>query len=211
MIIQVFPAGPVETNAILIGCLKTRKAVIIDFPQHSVEVLDQALKEQGLTLQMLLLTHSHWDHIADAAEAKRRWNVPLYIHAEDAENLEHPGADQLPMLFSIEGVKADGFLKEGDHLSVGELEIEVIHTPGHTPGCVCFWFKNEKVLISGDTLFKGTIGRVNFPTSQQKLMWGSLKKLAQLPQETRVIPGHGEATTIGAEAWIERAQKIFEG
>ncbi len=210
MIIQVFPAGPYATNAVLLGCQKTRLAVIIDFPRDSVEMLDQALNKQGLTLQMMLLTHSHWDHIADAAEAKRRWNVPLYVHEEDAANLESPGADGLPLMFPIEGVKADHFLKDGQQLEVGQLKIEVIHTPGHTPGGVCFWLKENELLISGDTLFKGTMGNLSFPTSRPKLMWDSLKKLALLPAETRVLPGHGEETSIGAERWMAQAQKIFE-
>jgi glyoxylase-like metal-dependent hydrolase (beta-lactamase superfamily II) len=83
-------------------------------------------------------------------------------------------------------------------MRVGEVEFQVIHTPGHTPGCVCFWFPKEDLLVSGDTLFQGSIGRLDLPTARPKLMWGSLQKLAQLPANTRVIPGHGQETTIGA-------------
>jgi glyoxylase-like metal-dependent hydrolase (beta-lactamase superfamily II) len=106
-------------------------------------------------------------------------------------------------------VKADGFLIEGQKLTVGDLDIEVIHTPGHTPGGVCFYLPKEKVLISGDTLFRGTIGNLNFPTSRPDLMWGSLKKLAALPADTKVYPGHGGSTTIGAEKWIGHAKERF--
>ena len=202
--IRVFPAGPIQTNAVLIGCPKTRLAVIIDLPQGSVAPISQVIEKQGFTLQNVLFTHSHWDHIADAAEAKKKWGVPFEIHEEDAPNLEHPGVDQLPLLFPIEGVKADDLFKDGEFIKVGEVKIKVIHTPGHTPGCVCFWLENEKILISGDTLFKGAIGNLQLPTSRLHLMRQSLKKLAVLPEETRVIPGHGKETTIGAELQILR-------
>jgi hydroxyacylglutathione hydrolase len=199
LIRQVFAAGPLQTNAVLIGCPKSRLAVVIDLPQGCVESISQLAEKHNLTIQKVLFTHSHWDHIADAAEAKKRWKVPFWIHREDAQNLEKPGSDGLPLIFPIEGVKPDHFLEEGQVLEVGELKIKVIHTPGHTPGCVCFWLEKEKVLISGDTLFKGAIGNLSLPTSRLHLMRSSLKKLSLLPNETKVVPGHGKETTIGAE------------
>lgn len=210
-IIEIFSIGPFETNAIVLGCPRTKRAAIIDLPAESVPILSKVLDQYQFTLEMLLITHSHWDHIADAANAKKMWNVPLYIHPEDAPNLENPGADQLPLLFPIEGVKADRFLSDGQELRLGDLLIAVIHTPGHTPGGVCFWLRQEKILISGDTLFKGTIGNLSFPTARPNLMWESLRKLASLPPETKVFPGHGEETTIGAEQWIIDAEKYFQG
>jgi glyoxylase-like metal-dependent hydrolase (beta-lactamase superfamily II) len=209
VIIKVFTTGPVETNSVLVGCEKTRQAAIVDVPFESAGVLIAALKKDSLTPKMILLTHSHWDHLADAAKLKKLLNVPVYVHAEDAGNLEKPGSDRLPLFFSIEGVKADHFLTEGQIIPLGDLKIEVIHTPGHTPGGVCFWLREEKILISGDTLFKGTIGNISFPTARPALMWESLKKLAQLPPETRVIPGHGPETTIQAEEWIKHAKERF--
>lgn len=204
MFVKIFSLGPVETNAILIGCPKTKRAVVIDVPFESTPILLEAIHKNSLTVEMILLTHSHWDHTADVAKLKKQLGVPLYVHREDAGNVESPGSDGLPLFFPIEGVKPDGFLSEGQKLAVGALEIIVIHTPGHTPGGVCFWIPEEKVLVSGDTLFHGTIGNLSFPTARPALMGESLKKLSKLPPDTRVIPGHGDETTIGAENWISK-------
>lgn len=207
MLIKVFTTGPAETNSILIGCSKTRQAAIVDVPLDSAEPIIQALEKDSLTLQMILLTHSHWDHLADVAKLKKLLGVPIYVHPEDAGNLERPGSDKLPLPFSIEGVKPDKFLSDGQIIPLGDLRIEVVSTPGHTPGGVCFWLRAEKILISGDTLFKGTIGNISFPTARPALMWQSLKKLAALPPDTRVFPGHGPETTIKAESWIAHARE----
>lgn len=211
VIIKTFTSGPVETNTVLLGCSSTRQAAIFDVPLGSARLLTQAIEKNSLNPQMILLTHSHWDHLADAAELKKLLNIPIYVHAEDAGNLEKPGSDRLPLFFPIEGLKPEKFLTDGQIISLGKLKIEVIHTPGHTPGGVCFWLRQEKILISGDTLFQGTIGNLSFPTARPALMWESLKKLSQLPPETRVIPGHGPETTIQAESWIQHAKEKFEG
>jgi hydroxyacylglutathione hydrolase len=151
---------------------------------------------------MILFTHSHWDHTADAALLKEAFHAPIFIHESDAGNLEHPGSDQLPLFIPIKGVKADHYLHDGQILELGELRIRVIHTPGHTPGCVCFYEETHSVLVSGDTLFKGTLGSLSLPTARPARMEASLKKLGALPKKTRVYPGHGETTTIGDEHWI---------
>lgn len=199
MIIEVFSSGPAETNTIILGCEATKKAVVIDAPLNSTDLILKKLEKHGLQLEMILVTHSHWDHIADLAKLKEKSSVPVYIHSEDAGNLRKPGSDGLPLFFPVEGVEPDGFLEEGQILNIGELKIRVLHTPGHTPGCVCFWLEKEEVLISGDTLFQGTIGNLSFPTARPAKMKESLKKLARLPQGTRVIPGHGDETTIKDE------------
>ncbi len=209
MILEISSFGPVDTNAILIGCPITKKGAAFDVPQGSAPFILKMLKKHGLTLEKILITHSHWDHIADAAKLKKETSAPIYVHAEDAGNLRDPGSDGLPLFFSVEGVEPDGLLEDNEVFNVGELKITVIHTPGHTPGGVCFWLEKEKVLISGDTLFRGTIGSLSFPTARPEKMWESLKKLASLPPETRLIPGHGSETTIGQEKWIAKAREIF--
>jgi glyoxylase-like metal-dependent hydrolase (beta-lactamase superfamily II) len=160
-------------------------------------------------VEKILLTHSHWDHIAEVKKLKDALKVPVFIHAEDAPNLQDPGSDGLPLYFPIEGVVPDGYLTDHEIIQIGKLKARVIHTPGHTPGCVSFYFEHEKVVITGDTLFRGSIGRLNFPKSRPDLMQNSLNKLAKLPKETRVIPGHGESSTIGNEDWLARAQELF--
>jgi glyoxylase-like metal-dependent hydrolase (beta-lactamase superfamily II) len=204
MTLEIFPSGPLETNAYIL--VSEGHAVVIDAPPESAEVVLDRIEKLGVVVDMILLTHSHWDHIAEVSILKEKLKVPVYIHQEDAGNLEEPGSDGLPLYFPIEGVKPDGFLSEGQELMVGKLAIKVIHTPGHSPGGVCFYVPAEKMLISGDTLFRGTIGNLSLPTARPSLMWDSLKKLAALPAETKVYPGHGGATTIGAEKWIAQAK-----
>lgn len=210
-IIKTFISGPAETNCYLLACDATRQAAVIDAPLGVTASLLREIKQDRLTVQMILITHSHWDHIADAASLKEHLKVPLYIHSLDQQNLASPGSDGLPLFFPIDGSESDGFFKEGDKFQVGNLDIEVIETPGHSPGGVCFWLRKEKVLFSGDTLFQGTIGNLSFPTAQPSFMWESLKKLATLPSETKVYPGHGRPTTIGSEVWLDQAQSLFEG
>jgi hydroxyacylglutathione hydrolase len=203
MILYKFPSGPFKTNTLLIGCPKTKIAAVVD-PAHlsTSQVLDFAEKDQ-LKIQKILLTHSHWDHFADAHVLKEKTDAEIYVHAADALNLEKPGSDFLPMIIPIKPVKFDHLVKEGDTIRVGEISFHVIETPGHSPGGVCYYSPLEKVLISGDTLFKGSIGNLQFPTSSPEEMWKSLKKIGQLPTETKVIPGHGPNTTIGDEQrWL---------
>ena len=206
MILEIFPSGPLETNAYLLACDVTKRAVVIDAPFESADALLHHIKKLSLSVDMILLTHSHWDHIADVSFLKESLKASVYVHKDDADNLENPGIDQLPLFFPLKGVKPDGYLSEGQELIVGKLKITVIHTPGHSPGSVCFYLSSEETLISGDTLFRGTIGNLSLPTAQPAAMWVSLKKLAVLPAATKVYPGHGGSTTIGAEKWIAHAQ-----
>ncbi|GAB5411405.1 MAG: MBL fold metallo-hydrolase [Chlamydiales bacterium] len=206
MFLRTFPSGPFATNAYLIGCPKTKKAFIVDPAPESANSL---LGEKDWQIEGILLTHSHWDHIGDCKKIKEKLGVPVYVHEADRQNLENPGRDGLPLLFPIEGVTPDHSIKEGDILQLGDLQIEVIETPGHTPGGVCFYLPLYNVILSGDTLFQGSIGNLSFPTADPEAMWASLKKLEVLPAETKVYPGHGFATTIGAENWLPRAREIF--
>eukprot|EP01136_Pigoraptor_vietnamica_P023244 Opistho-1_new@75166 len=209
VILQVFCSGPLATHAVLLGCSQTKAAVIIDAPEGSSSLLREEIGRLGLRVEVLLLTHSHWDHTADVAFLKETLGMPVAIHGEDKGNLERPGSDGLPLLFPIRGVKADRYLEEGEVFSIGNLVVRVIHTPGHSPGSVCFYLEKEKLLIAGDTLFQGTIGNLSFPTARVEKMWTSLEKLAALPGETRVIPGHGPETTIGEESWLKTARERF--
>ena len=209
MFVYKFPFGPLETNAILIGCAHTKAAVVIDPSLGSASALLEKAAERGLAIEKILLTHSHWDHIADAHPLKVKTGAPLYVHSLDAKNVEHPGSDGIPLYCPIHPAIPDHFLNEGDLIAIGRLTLEVIHSPGHSPGRVCFYLREQALLISGDTLFKGSIGTLHLPTAQPSLMWGSLEKLSRLPPDTRVIPGHGGDTSIGKENWLCRAQALF--
>lgn len=209
MIIQTFPSGPLATNAYLLICPKTQQTAIIDPSPGSAATLSNYCAAHQLKPEKILITHSHWDHIADVAVLKKKFQIPVLVHSLDASNLEHPGSDGLQCWFDIEGVVADQFFKEGDIVPVGELKLTVIHTPGHSPGGVCFYCPEHHLLLSGDTLFKRSFGKLSLPTAQPHLMWGSLRKLAALPPETVVYPGHGPSTTIGKESWLADAEKIY--
>jgi len=211
MLLEIYCSGPALTNGILLACMQTHKAVIIDAPPGSAKQLMDRIKELGLSVEYLLLTHSHWDHTADAALLKKNLSIPLYVHKLDAQNVQEPGYDGLPLLIEVPKTDVDSFLEDGQRLNVGELSLEVLHTPGHSPGGVCFYLKEQNTLISGDTLFQGTIGNLSFPSSEPEKMWQSLDRLAKLPPNTRVIPGHGDETTIGDEDWLPNAKEYFGG
>lgn len=209
MIFHAFPSGPFQTNAYVVACKKTKKAAIVDPSPKSFKKLVAYLEEHHLVPEKILLTHSHWDHIGDAALCQCELGIPIWVHELDRANLEQPGSDGLPMWVTIEPAVANHLLKDGEKFHIGDSEFVTIHTPGHTPGGVCFYSPSAKSLLSGDTLFQGSIGTLSLPTAQPDLMWPSLEKLANLPADTVVYPGHGSKTTIGEEDWLPRAKEIF--
>jgi hydroxyacylglutathione hydrolase len=199
MLIEIFSSGPLSTNAYLIACQKTMQAAVIDPAPGSFAKINSYLLEKDFNLTKILLTHSHWDHIADVKAFKERYHLPIYLHGQDEPNLSVPGSDGLVAWLKIAPSSLDHRLEDGMNVTVGSLSFKVIHTPGHSPGSVCFFEPSEGVLFSGDTLFEGTFGRLDLPSSQPNLMKSSLAKLAQLPPSTRVFPGHGNETTIERE------------
>lgn len=209
MILHVFPSGSFATNAMIIGCSDTSEVAIIDPALGSANSLKKFIDENNLIPKIILITHSHWDHTGDVAKLKKMYNIPVAVHSADVKNLEVPGSDGIMMFESIEGAKAEKILQGGEDLPIGNTLWHVIHTPGHSPGGICFYNEKDKILISGDTLFQGSIGNLSFPTSTPPDMWESLKKLALLPSETKVFPGHGGSTSIGAEHWLNKAETIF--
>jgi glyoxylase-like metal-dependent hydrolase (beta-lactamase superfamily II) len=206
----VFPSGPFATNAYLLYCPRTRHAAIIDPSPGSAKALEEAIAANQLAPKAIWLTHSHWDHIADAAVLHQKYGIEIAAHAEDAPNMENPGSDRLRLLIDVAGAPVAHLLKDEEELALGDLKVLVIHTPGHTPGGVCYFLAREKLLFSGDTLFQGTIGNLSLPTARPSLMWQSCAKLAKLPLDTFVLPGHGTPTTIGQEAeLLARAKDLF--
>lgn len=201
--------GPYETNAYVLGCEKTGEVAFIDAPLGASIWYQEVLKEHKLKPDKLLLTHSHWDHIADAAAIKEALGIKLYVHPRDQKNLIEPGSDGLPLFLSIPPIKPDMLIEEGEYISVGQLNLLVLETPGHSLGSVCFYLPSEKVIFTGDTLFKGSIGNVSFPYSSEEKMWESLQKIERLPKETTVYPGHGKSTTLKEENWLPRAKELF--
>ena len=207
--ITLFPSGPFQTNALVVSCTIPKQALIVDPAPNSFAPIRRHIKEHNLTATTILLTHSHWDHFADTAKVKATYNIPVLVHRDDAPNLINPGADGLPLPDAIEGVDPDGFLEDGMIISVGESSLRVIHTPGHSPGSVCFYCAEDNIVITGDTLFKGSIGNLSFPTSEASKMWASLEKLIALPPQTNFIPGHGASSQLSKESWLPNAKELF--
>lgn len=209
MTIQTYSSGPFATNTYIISCPDTKQCAIIDAPPDSTALISQYISTNNLIPTIIILTHSHWDHIADLSILKKQYDVPVAIHGDDRANLEHPGSDRLPCWIEFPPMTPNILLEEGTSIKIGNLIFSVLHTPGHSLGSICLYNKEKNILISGDTLFKGSIGNISFPTSNPKLMWESLKKLSKLPGNTQVYPGHGGMTTIGSESWLSNAAAVF--
>lgn len=209
MIIETYPSGPIGTNAYLVGCENMEKGIFIDPGFQSATSLLQGAKFHNLSIEAIFLTHTHWDHMCDAAILSKELDIPVFVHPLEAKNLQKPGSDGLTTPFKLKGVAEYNELEEGQIHEIGELSFSVIHTPGHSPGGVCFYFEDEKVLFSGDTLFKGTIGRLDLPTGEPDKMWESLAKLALLDPNTKVYPGHGGPTVLKKETWLKNPRETF--
>ena len=206
IIVKEFP--PVDTNVAIVSLPEEKIAIVFDAPKGSYEYSKRWAERGGYQIEALFITHSHWDHTVDASLFEKA-GIPIYIHQFDAANLEKPGSDGLPLFIEVEAVRQPHFFKEGQPFNLGKIPFYPIHTPGHTPGGCCFYFPTENVLISGDTLFHGTFGRVDFPQSDPKAMKNSLSKLSKLPPNTRFYPGHGTFSTIGEQSWLFDLNSMF--
>jgi hydroxyacylglutathione hydrolase len=200
MKIEAVSVGPLQTNCYLVTCPETLASVIID-PGWSGEELSELVVDNGFDLKALLLTHAHFDHVAGAAALKRLTGVPVLAHADSAPLLLDNHRHASFWGFRIEPAPGlDGELAEGQIVQVGRLALEVLCTPGHAPGHVCFYERAAKTLFDGDVLFQGGIGRFDLPGGDYSLLMQSIQeKLLTLPDDTAVYPGHGPATTIGDE------------
>lgn len=201
--ILAFSLGPLQTNCYVLACTSTGKAAVIDPSWDGGRILTR-LQDEGWTLDKILLTHAHFDHVGGLAELKRLSNAPVYIHEEAVPMLGMAEAAGRIWGIGIESPpEPDQMLTDGQILHVGELTLSVMFTPGHAPGHVCFYLAEHAVLFDGDVLFEGSIGRTDLPGGDYELLMTSIReRLLPLPEETVVLSGHGEATTIGQEkAW----------
>lgn len=198
MILEKFVVSPFATNCYLVGCPATKKAALID-PGDEAEVLLAAAGRLGLTLEVILLTHGHIDHVGAVGEVLKRTSCKVCAHRDEAEMLRTLGLQaRLFDLPAPEGGEVDVWLSEGDVVEFGSLALRVLHTPGHTRGSVCFY--GDGILFSGDTLFRESVGRTDLPGGSYRSLLASIRnKLLVLPDEVQVYPGHGEPTTIGDE------------
>jgi glyoxylase-like metal-dependent hydrolase (beta-lactamase superfamily II) len=200
MIHEILPVGMLQCNCSIFGDEQTREAMVID-PGDDVSQILEVLAKHGLKVKAIVITHAHIDHIGGAQELKRITQAPVYMNLNDA-GLQAMLATQAMWLGvpAPESVEIDAPLNDGATLQLGAADFHVLHTPGHTQGSISLWIPSERKLVAGDTLFAGSIGRTDLPGGDGRQILRSIhQKLLPLPEETTVIPGHGEITTIGRE------------
>lgn len=190
--------GFLENNCYFIHREGEHDAIFID-PNSRGDKLFVQLREKGLTVKAILLTHGHFDHIMGANEMREISGAKIYALKEEEELLLDPHLNSSFKVGKSYTVKPDVLVRDGEVLTFGDIKLKVIATPGHTAGGCCFYSEEDGVLFSGDTLFFESVGRTDFETSNAGDMKRSLAKLFKLPDETKVYPGHGDFTTIGHE------------
>ena len=197
--IKSMTLGMVATNCYLIINKENKEALLVD-PADNVLRISNVIEENGCTLKAILLTHGHFDHIMALNDLKKRYNVPVYAHEEEEDVLKQSSLNLSGSIGQIYTTQADVYVKDGEHLKLAGLDVNVLYTPGHTKGGACYYFPEEKVLMSGDTLFHCSIGRTDFPTGSMSQLVRSVKEqLFVLPDDVQVYPGHDSVTSIGYE------------
>jgi glyoxylase-like metal-dependent hydrolase (beta-lactamase superfamily II) len=200
MILETFPVGPLACNCTILGDREAGEAIVID-PGDEVGRIHRRLVELGLKLKQILVTHAHIDHVGGALKLKRLTGAPILLNENDLPLLAM--MDQQAGWLGLatpDIAPPDEGLSDGLHVGLENYPAQVIYTPGHTQGSVCLHFAALKLLVAGDTLFEGSIGRTDLPGGDYDQIIDSIHtRLLPLPDETRVLTGHGPATTIGAE------------
>ncbi len=189
--------GAFQENTYLVVDAATQRAVLVD-PGAEPDVIIVMVERSGATVEAIWLTHAHLDHIGAVAGVKRRWDVPVYLHPADQPLYER--AERQAAAYGLpfeQPAPPERALAEGDVLQVGDLQFTVHHTPGHSPGHVVFL--GHGLMLGGDLLFAGSIGRTDLPLSDPVAMQASLERVAEFSEETVVYPGHGPRTSIGDE------------
>jgi glyoxylase-like metal-dependent hydrolase (beta-lactamase superfamily II) len=200
MILETFPVGPLQSNCTILGDEESGEAIVID-PGDEVDRIYCRLAELGLKLKQILLTHAHIDHVSGALPLKRLTGAPILLNENDLPLLQMMET-QAGWIGAItpETAPPDQDLADGLSVGLDRYPAQVLHTPGHSPGSVCLYFAPLKLLIAGDTLFAGGIGRTDlFGGDYNQIIDSIQNRLLVLPDETRVITGHGPETTIGQE------------
>ena len=200
MILETFPVGPLQCNCTILGDEQTREAIVID-PGDEITRIHRRLTSLRLTLKQILITHAHIDHIGGALKLKSLTGAPIYLNESDLPLLQMMSAQAAWLgIETPETAPPDETLTDGLRVGLDSYPAHVIHTPGHTQGSICLHFAPLNVILAGDTLFAGSIGRTDLPGGNYEQIIDSIHtRLLTLPDETRVVPGHGPTTTIGAE------------
>lgn len=204
VVIKAIKTGMMDNNTWLVLNKKNNEGFIVD-SSFSDKVISQRIKEAGVILKGILITHGHYDHIYSVEKIKNEFSsdgVRVYAGSDEKVLLSDPGLNLIKKhRLSISSVDADIYLGDGETIEIAGITVKTIFTPGHTSGGVCYYLEPENVLFSGDTLFAGSYGRTDLPTGDTETLVRSVKeKLFTLPLETKVLPGHGDDTDIGFES-----------
>lgn len=198
---EQIPLGPIQTNCYLIA--DSQKRCLIVDPGEEGKKLINHIEKRKLKPQAVILTHAHFDHIGAADEMRDHYKIPVYVHENEAKWLLDPALNGSQFFAIGEMVRlkpADNFFAAEGSITVRDFSFEIFETPGHSPGSVSFYFQEEGVVVAGDALFQGSIGRTDLPGgNHQQLLESIHKKLLSLPEDTQVLPGHGPITTIQSE------------
>lgn len=200
MILESFPVGPLHCNCTILGDEVTHEAMVVD-PGDNIPQILSRLQKHSLKLRQIIVTHAHIDHVGGAAQLKKLTGAQVFLNKEDLGLL---GAMEMQAGWlgvpTPEVAHPDVSADDGMTVGLATLPAEIIHTPGHTPGSICLLFSQHHLLLAGDTLFAGSIGRTDLPGGDGRQILRSLRdRLLILPDATQVLPGHGQATTIGEE------------
>lgn len=200
MIHEIIPVGPLQCNCSIIGDETTREAMVID-PGDDLDDVLALVRKHNLTVKQIVITHAHIDHIGGAMKLRAATGAPILLNQNDYALLKmlDVQASWIGMP-APDKVEIDRSVTTGESIAAGSQTAQVLHTPGHTEGSICLYFAADKKLIAGDTLFAGSIGRTDLPGgSMQKIVRSLHDTVLSLPDDTVVVPGHGELTTIGEE------------
>jgi hydroxyacylglutathione hydrolase len=190
--------GPLQTNCYIVGCEDTKEGAIIDPGGDAKRILAE-VERLGLKIKYVINTHGHFDHTLANKGVVKATGASLAIHSADAPALTEGGGAFFFGVIGKASPPADTILEEGQVLTLGRIELKVLHTPGHSPGSICLYSEEEGVLFDGDVLFNAGMGRYDLPGGDYRVLMESIKRLLTLPDDTIVYPGHGPATTIGHE------------
>lgn len=193
--------GVATTNCFLVADERAKQAVLFDAPDRTTGPLLEEAARRGWDVIGLWLTHGHFDHMADHMEVSARFpHAKVLVHPLDEPKLLRPDSSlPFPVPLTLTPRRPDGYVEDGQKRSIGSLKCEVIHTPGHAPGHVMYHFADEKLLVGGDLIIAGAVGRTDFIDSNPADLYASIRRVMQLPPDTRVLPGHGDLGTLADE------------